>query len=157
MIYFEGTIYNLKYKEDRQALSDKVYKSMKKKNIEDFNHNFNKLKTVIISGDESKLSQKKKLYKKEYGLEFMYVKEENVLENALISEGYDCDKSWSSKSIYVTNDSNERVRISNHSRAKRKYGFEEKCLTFGTGIIKGIDLIKNGFSNLNPDKRYFLY
>lgn len=157
MILFKGCVYDLKYKEDRQALSTKVFQDMKyNTSINDYVNKFNKLNIVIMRGDENKLSKSTK-YRNEYKLTFRYVHQESILENVLRNLGYNYDKSWSSRSIYAYNDEGERIRISNHKPSKRKFGNKEKSLTFGKGVIKGFELINNGFNKVNPEQEYYLY
>lgn len=157
MILFKGVVYSLKYREDRELLSEKVYYEMKHNpNIIDCTNCFNRLNKVIMSGNEIKLAQKDK-YRDVYGLDFKYVEQESILENVLRNLGYNYDKSWSSRSIYAYNDVGERIRISNHKPVKRKFGNKERSLTFGKGVIEGYELINNGFNKVNPEQEYYLY
>lgn len=166
MILFKGVVHDLKYKEDREALSTKVYYDMKfNDNIYDYVNSFNHLNNVIMRGDETALV-KEELYKSEYDLEFKYVQQESLLENVLSNLGYDYKKAWGTRSIYAYNDNGERIRISNHSapynKRKRNHNMnklitKERSLTFGKGIVGGLELINNGFNKVNPEQEYYLY
>lgn len=157
MILFKGVVYNLKYKDDQQVLSQKVFEDMRNNSkINDYFNKFNKINNQIIKGLDTELSSNE-LYRNEYGLNFKFVQKESILENVLRNLGYEYDKSWSSRSIYAINDKGERIRISNHKSIKRRYGNKERDLIFGNGIINGVELIKNGFSKINPEEEYYLY
>ncbi|EFS02357.1 conserved hypothetical protein, partial [Listeria seeligeri FSL S4-171] len=95
-------------------------------------------------------------------IEFLTVSETAYVLKALQEAGYTATESNVSRSIYAINDLGNEIRISDHERpafevngSYEKHEYESQIIVAGNEINSNL-LIKNGFSELEENVKYYL-
>lgn len=146
MILFQGEYYDLRTHEDREYLKSGVYKYIKFSTDYDINI-CNVINKDIYKGDERLLINNK------YNLPIVKVNKDMALSKVLAAAGYEVETTIRSNTIYVHNDKGLRYRFSDH-KARRNYC--DRYVNYTSKLIPATDLIKQGFSKVNPTEEYFL-
>lgn len=153
-IRFENEVYNLELNGHRRLLHEAIEKYISEKEYTDeLMEEMEQLHGLISSKDVNGLVGGYFEYSE---ISFLKVEENELLENALRSAGYEVQTSKISKSIYAVNDEGIEVRISDHERpaivVNGAYVGEhhyEKEIIVNDNIVHLNQLKRNGFSKLN--------
>ncbi|EAC2431462.1 hypothetical protein E3C06_02525 [Listeria monocytogenes] len=162
LIQLNEEIYDLTISGLRKALHDEVsefFKNMDGENHEEYGAELEEIQTLISEQNGVELEAG---FWANGEIEFLTVSEKDYVLNALQEAGYTATESNVSRSIYAINDLGNEIRISDHERPAfevngnyEKHEYESQIIVAGNEINSNL-LIKNGFSELEENVKYYL-
>ncbi|EAF5292863.1 hypothetical protein IA854_05265 [Listeria seeligeri] len=162
LIQLNEEIYDLTITGLRKMLHDEVsefFKNMDGEDHEEYRAELEEIQTLISEQNRVELEAG---FWANGEIEFLTVSETAYVLNALQEAGYTTTESSVSRSIYAINDLGNEIRISDHERpafevngSYEKHEYENQIIVAGNEINSNL-LIKNGFSELEENLKYYL-